>query len=211
MQIDISQKPDKKKKVELIEKITIKISKYIQAHKGKINSIDIDKKLGIVITTGDDNYIFIRKIFDFELLLPIKIKNKFIILMTKVSPYNFLYILCFNKLNKKNIIFGYTLSGIRFAKSDYGIYDNISIIEDGNIMTNLNKKEMIILSGSDLTRLNLLDNNNFSDFLNKTKTIGWSQYDCFYRMDDEEMRKIVTYLNQEKERYFIRTQSLSEL
>ena len=211
MQIDISQKPDKKKKVELIEKITIKISKYIQAHKGKINSIDIDKKLGIVITTGDDNYIFIRKIFDFELLLPIKIKNKFIILMTKVSPYNFLYILCFNKLNKKNIIFGYTLSGIRFAKSDYGIYDNISIIEDGNIMTNLNKKEMIILSGSDLTRLNLLDNNNFSDFLNKTKTIGWSQYDCFYRMDDEEMRKIVTYLNQEKERYLIRTQSLSEL
>ena len=70
---------------------------------------------------------------------------------------------------------------------------------------------MIILSGSDLTRLNLLDNNNFSDFLNKTKTIGWSQYDCFYRMDDEEMRKIVTYLNQEKERYSIRTQSLSEL
>ena len=207
MQIDILQKPDKKKKVELIEKINIKISRYIQAHKGKINSIDIDKKLGIVITSGDDNYVFIRKLYDLELLLPIKIKNKFIILMTKVSPYNFLYVLCFNKLNKKNIIFGYTLSGIRFAKSEYGIYDNISINEDGNIMTNLDKKKMILLSGSDLTRLTQLGNNKFIDFLNRTTITNWSQYDCFYRKDDEDMRKIVTYLN-EKTKYFISTQSL---
>ena len=210
MQIDILKKPDKKKKVELIEKINIKISRYIQAHKGKINSIDIDKKLGIVITSGDDNYVFIRKLYDLEILLPIKIKNKFIILMTKVSPYNFLYVLCFNKLNKKNIIFGYTLSGIRFAKSEYGIYDNISINEDGNIMTNLDKRKMILLSGSDLTRLTQLGNNKFIDFLNRTTITNWSQYDCFYRKDDEDMRKIVTYLN-EKTKYFISTQSLLDL
>ena len=211
MQIDIYQMTDKKKKVELIEKISIKLLKYIQAHRGKINSIDIDKRLGIVITSGDDNYIFVRKLFDFELLLPIKIKNKFKILMTKVSPFNFLYVLCFNKLNNKNIIFGYTFSGIRFAKSEYGLYDNISINEDGNIMTNLEKKEMIILSGSELTRLNQLDDDNFSDFLNKTKIYNWSQYDCFNRKDEEDMRKIVSYLCKEKEKYFFKTQSLLEL
>ena len=47
-----------KKTIEQQDNIIIKNKMYIQAHKGKINSIDIDKRLGIVITTGDDNYIF---------------------------------------------------------------------------------------------------------------------------------------------------------
>ena len=78
-------------------------------------------------------------------------------------------------------------------------------------MTNLEKKEMIILSGSELTRLNQLDDDNFSDFLNKTKIYNWSQYDCFNRKDEEDMRKIVSYLCKEKEKYFFKTQSLLEL
>ena len=151
------EKQDKKKKVELKETLYIKMIRYIQAHKGKINSIDIDKRLGIVITTGDDNYIFIRKLYDFELLLTIKIKNKYRILMVKTSPFNFLYILCFNKINNKKIIFGYTLSGMKFAKSAYGLYDNISINEDGDIVTMDETKNMILLSGSDLTKLNIAE------------------------------------------------------
>ena len=213
MQIELL-KPEKKKKVEPKEKINIKNTKYIQAHKGKINSIDIDERLGIVITSGDDNYILIRKLYDFELLLPIKIKNKFAILMTKVSPYNFFYVLCFNKQNQKNIIFGYTLSGIKFAKSEYGIYDNISINEDGNIYTTYtvsDKKELIILSGCDLTRLNQSSNQNHTDLLSKINIVNWSQYDCFYRMDEEDMRKIITYIWKDGDSYYINTKSLSDL
>ena len=93
-----------KKKVEVKKEIKIEKQIYIQGHCGKINSIEIDKRLGIVITSGDDNYILIRKIYDFELLLPIKIKSKYKILMTKISPFNFLYILCGNKLNNKMVI-----------------------------------------------------------------------------------------------------------
>ena len=141
--------------IQSIENIKIKREKYFQAHKGKINVIEIDKRLGIIITAGDDNYVFIRKLYDLELLLPIKIKQKYTILMLKISSYNFLYILCFNKLNNKKRIFGYTLSGIRFAKSKYDSYDNIDFIEDGNLITLRQKthKKIIILSGSDLTKI----------------------------------------------------------
>jgi hypothetical protein len=183
--------------------------KYIQAHRGKINSIDIDKRLGIVITSGDDNYIFVRKLFDFELLLPIKIKNKFKILMTKVSPFNFLYVLCFNKLNNKNIIFGYTFSGIRFAKSEYGLYDNISINGEGHIITMNNKRELIILSGSDLTRLNNWDENNITKNIKEFKNVNWLQFDHFIRSKDDESNEIITFLKRKKDTSYIKTINMS--
>ena len=205
------EKQDKKKKVELKETLYIKMIRYIQAHKGKINSIDIDKRLGIVITTGDDNYIFIRKLYDFELLLPIKIKNKYRILMVKTSPFNFLYILCFNKINNKKIIFGYTLSGMKFAKSAYGLYDNISINEDGDIVTMDETKNMILLSGSDLTKLNIAENTNYQNVLNDIKISNWLQYDCFYRNEEEKMAKILTYFSEQVNGYFIKTTSFSDL
>ena len=209
--INPQEKQDKKKKVELIEKLYIKMLRYIQAHKGRINTIDIDKRLGIVITTGDDNYIFIRKLYDFELLLPIKIKMKYRILMVKISPFNFLYLLCLNKLNNKKIIFGYTLSGIKFAKSAYGLYDNISINEDGDIVTMDETKNMIVLSGSDLTKLNLFENTNYQNILNDIKIYSWLQYDCFFRNDEEKMAKILTYFSEEVNGFFIKTTSFSDL
>ena len=194
-----------KKKIEQSDNIIIEKDKYIQAHKGKINSIDIDKRLGIVITSGDDNYIFIRKLYDFELLLPIKIKNKFTILMTKVSSYNFLYVLCFNKVNFKNIIFGYTLSGLKFAKSEYGRYDNISINEDGNILTMNYKEELLILSGNDLKRLNNLNDKEIIDEIKNLKHIPWLQFDYFNRSKEAEHNEIITCLKNKMGANYIKT------
>ena len=206
-------KPEKqdKNKSELIEKITIKRLKYIQGHHGKINSIEIDKRLGIVITSGDDNYVFVRKLYDFEFLLPIKIKRKYQVLMTKVSSFNFLYILCFNKINKKKIIFGYTFAGIKFAKSDYGLYDNINVTEYGNIITLNNKKELTLLSGSNLEKLNIYEDKNYKDALKDIKFNNWMQYDCFLRNDEENMSKIITYFNEQKNEFLIKTLSLSDV
>ena len=47
---------------EVKTEITVKKEMYIQGHHGKINTIEIDIRLGVVITSGDNNYIFIRKI-----------------------------------------------------------------------------------------------------------------------------------------------------
>jgi len=213
MNLTTFNKPEKqeKKKPETIEKITIKRLKYIQGHQGKINTIEIDKRLGIIITSGDDNYVLIRKLYDFEFLLPIKIKSKYQVLMTKVSQYNFLYLLCFNKINNKKIIFGYTFAGIKFAKSDYGLFDNINITEDGNILTLNNKKELTLLSGSNLEKLNIYQDKNYKDVLKDVKFINWMQYDCFLRNDEENMSKIITYFNEQKNEFFIKTLSLSDI
>ena len=200
-------KPEKqeKNKLPLNEKIIIKKIKYIQEHHGKINTIEVDKKLGIIITSGDDNYIIIRKLYDFEMLLPIKIKQKYRILMTKISPYNFFYILCFNVINQKKIIVGYTFSGIKFARSKYGTYTNINVTEDGNILTIDNEKNIIILSGSDLTKLYIYEGD-----LKEIKCTNWIQYDCFMRKEEENMSKILTYFTEQKDGFYIKTLSLSE-
>ena len=109
--------------------INIKIERHIKCHNGRINGIEINKKFGLIITCGDDNYILIRKLYDFELLSPIKIKHKYIITLAKVSPLNFLYVLCYDKHKNSKVIFGYTLNGLKFAKSDYGNYENFDFIE----------------------------------------------------------------------------------
>ena len=177
----------------------IKIEKYIQAHFGKINVIEINRRLGIIITCGDDNYILIRKLYDFELLSPIKIKNKYIITLAKVSPLNFLYIVCYNKEKNTSVIFGYTLTGLKFAKSDYGFYDNIDFTLNGNIVTFKNRKELYILSGNDLDyiKMNKNDKNDtdYDDFVkknNKVKDSIWMKYDYFIN-EESNYSKIITY------------------
>ena len=209
----------KKNNIEFKEDIKIEEKKYIQAHKGKINVIEIDKRLGLVITAGDDNYIFIRKIYDFELLLPIKIKNKFDILMVKISSFNFMYILCLNKNNKKKIIFGYTLSGIKFAKSEYGLYDNISFNEEGNLITLNEQKNIKFLSGSNLTEIKISDLNYDKKIIEKIKGINplkWIQYNHFVRLGDDNQNRIFTFFDKEenknkKDIFYIRTINLSNL
>ena len=58
------------------DKIKIKLDKNIQAHKNRINAIEIDQRLGLIITCGKDNLVQIRKLYNLELILPISIKKK---------------------------------------------------------------------------------------------------------------------------------------
>ena len=60
------------------DKFTIIFSNYIHSHNGSINMIEINEKIGVVLTGGDDNRLCIRKLYDFELLTCIKLKSKFI-------------------------------------------------------------------------------------------------------------------------------------
>ena len=179
------------------------MEKYIQAHNGKINVIEINKKLGIIITSGDDNYILIRKLYDFELLTPIKIKKKFIITMVKVSPLHFIYIICYNKEKRESILFGYTLTGLKFAKSKYGFYDNIDFTLNGNIVTLINHQDLSILSGSDLKTIKMnTKDSDYEDFVkkhSKVKNSTWMRYNYFIKENDEEniYTKIITYYQNE--------------
>ena len=182
--------------------IQIKIERYIQCHHDRINSIEVNKKLGLIITSGNDNLILIRKLFDFELLSPIKIKNKYLVVIAKVSPNNFLYALCYDKQKNSCVIFGYTLNGLKFAKSEYGYYNNFDFTENGNIVTLKQMEKLCIFSGSNLDHIKIY-NNNFHDFevLNKIKNPIWLKYDYFLQKDKNEEyihSRIITYINDKK-------------
>ena len=181
----------------------MKFNKQIQAHNNSINVIEINHRLGIIITAGFDNYVFIRKIYDLELLIPIKLKPKYIITMAKVSPMNFLYIMCFNKNNKKSCIFGYTLNGLCFAKSYYDFYDTLDFTKNGNIVTWIHKKEVYILYGDNLKRINTNGKDNeskqFSNIQKKLFGSSWVKFNYFFRKNEQIPNvKIIIYINDEK-------------
>jgi len=180
----------------------IKFNKQIQAHKGAINVIEICHKIGIIITAGNDNYIFIRKIYDLELLIPIKFKSKYIITMAKVSPKNFLYIMCFNKKEGKSRIFGYTLNGLYFAKSNYDYYDTLDFTKSGNIVTWIHKKEIQILNGYNLKKIYINSNKESSQSMQNLKKLdgsNWVKFNYFFIKNEKDPNiKIITYINPDK-------------
>ena len=132
---------------------TIKIIRSLISHESQITCIEINNKFNIIATAGNDNYIYIRKTYNFELLVPIKINNQYIVTYMKFSHYDFLYVMCYNKSTNKMCIFGYTLSGLQFTKSDEGHYNNFTFTSKGNLIVGTNHDDqgrLFILQSSDL-------------------------------------------------------------
>ena len=172
------------------DKIKINFDKNIQAHRGRINAIEIDQRLGLIITCGKDNLVQIRKLFNLELITPIKIKKKYIIVMAKISPINFLYILCFDIEEIRSVIYGYTLTGIKFAKNKGGLYTNIDFTRSGNIVSLLDNKELCILNAYDLTkRENISKKMQYKDDLKELENIkgaSWLEFIYFIKKPDSD-------------------------
>ena len=194
---------DKNKK-KLISTYDIIFEKYVTGHSGSINLIEIDKKLNIVITAGDDNKLFIRKLYDFEILTCIKVKSKYIITMAKVSPVNLLYLICFNRVVGQTVIFGYSLSGIKFAKSAYSFYSNLEFTQSGNIITLINKSEIKLLYGHDLNEMIMNEEDkDYKKYINvknsinsDSSTIGWIHFADFKKYYGIE-RNVISYTPRE--------------
>ena len=188
------------------DKLEISFDKNIQAHNGKITAIEIDHRLGLIITCGKDNLVQIRKLYNLELITPIKLKRKYIITMAKVSPANFLYILCFDIKEKKSIIYGYTLTGIKFAKNKGGVYCNIDFTRSGNIVSLLDHKELVILNSYDLRKKeNLINQTNYQEDLNELKNIegaSWLEFNYFLKKpnlkDKTRINNVIVYIKRGK-------------
>ena len=186
--------------------LEIKFDKNIQAHRNRINAIEIDQRLGLIITCGKDNLVQIRKLYNLELLTPIQIKKKYVITMAKVSPINFLYILCFDLKEKKSVIYGYTLTGIRFAKHKGGLYCNIDFTRNGNIVSLLDQNELCILNSYDLTKKeNLYNQIQYSEDLKELKNIegaSWLEFNYYVKKPDStsnnRINNAIIYIKKEK-------------
>ena len=198
-------------------KIIIKYNKQIQAHNNSINVIEVNRRLGIIITAGNDNYVFIRKIYDFELMTPIIFKDKYIITLAKVSPMNFLYIICFNKIKNKSVIFGYTLNGLLFAKSNYDYYETLDFTKNGNIVSWVHKKEIQILNSDNLNKIHMKESDKYyPEFIQNQKKLldaSWVKFTYFTRKNEQDSNvKIISYINNEKNKTsFINTIDVSKI
>ena len=185
---------------EVANKIKINFDKNIQAHKNRVNAIEIDERLGLIITCGNDNFVQIRKLYNLELLTPIKINKKYIISTAKISNNNFLYIMCFDKIKKDSIIFGYTLTGIKFAKSEGGYYCNIDFTKSGNIVSLLNNNEICILKGYNLAKKVINEEDpGFKEFYDVGKNVEgsvWMEFNNLCRQNEES--NVIIYIKKGK-------------
>ena len=211
----INNNIDDKNKKKSGHEYKVTIDKYITGHIGSINVLEIDERLGIVITGGDDNKILIRKLHDFELLTSIKFKPKFIITMAKVSENNLLYVICFNKILRKNIIFGYSLSGMKFAKSEYSLFSNLEFTPGGNIITLENNSKLGILYGYNLQKMNINEKDDdyqklskiLESFNKNNDNIGWIQFDNFKKYYGTD-RSIISFTKESNKKNNIIYQTL---
>ena len=119
-----------------VKPITPTPERCIQAHLASISIIEYIPRLNVIITVGDDNYIYIRKYFDFELLSVIKVNSNYKVLSVKVSIVNCLYVLVYDqcKDGKNVMVVGYTLNGVEFARSEYGMFTNMEVLENSNVV-----------------------------------------------------------------------------
>jgi hypothetical protein len=142
---------NKKKVIKCLYNFNIRERKHVYAHKESISVIEIYPKQKILITAGEDKFIYIRKTFDFELLTAIdltysfgnSIISKYLNIfpsMIKVSDLNLLFVMVYDYNSKINFIRGYNLNGIFFAQTDQMMFEenaqinNFSFTKYGNLI-----------------------------------------------------------------------------
>ena len=173
-----------KKKINDYGKITIKEKRNCHCHKGQITCIELYKNQNIIITGGEDKMIFIRKIYDFELLTAINLlytyanpivgqKINIIPTMVKVSELNCLYVMIYNIETQKSFLRGYNLNGLFFAQSEEDDFMNICFTKNGNLLTSYyNKYEIKILNCYDFKFTGLQLKKKYFFKNNKNKIIN---------------------------------------
>ena len=137
----------------------------IIAHECAINVIEYYARLNVVITASDDNCIYIRKYYDFELLGYIRIPIEYKVIEINISTLNMVYVLCYHIEHNCHVVMGFTLNGIKFAQSDEGVYTNIQFTRNGNVIVgNIDKGYIEILTAF---ALNVLATAKIRTFLYK--------------------------------------------
>ena len=185
-----------KKKTQTISSFTIKEKRHVYAHKSSITSIEINNSKQIIASAGEDKFIYIRKLYDFELLTSIDLTYTFLnpIIsksphifpsLLKISDLNCIYVILYNYTLHKTIIRGYTLNGLFFAQTDeYNTgrgnndlsYNNISFNKNWNLIVGLyNFNEILLLNSYNLKvryQYRILE-----DDKNKHYGSKWLEYD----------------------------------
>lgn len=184
----------------LYENDKLKFIDSILAHFCPIEIIEINTRLNIIITCGNDNIIFIRKLYDFEFLTEFKIPAGYEIKLIKISSINLIYVLC-NFINKKkvtkSIIFGYTLNGIKFTEAIFDVINNICFTQNNDL----------ILGFYHSNCLKICKGSNLSTIIEKSLFFFAKEIKVIYWFEKLQNKKIKILFNLEKNNYIINEES----
>ena len=107
---------------------------------------------------------------------------------------------------KRSIIYGYTLTGIKFAKNKGGVYCNIDFTRSGNIVSFLEHKELVILNSYDLAKKeNSIYQSKYKEDLEELKKIegaSWLEFNYFIKKPKLEsnirINNVIVYIKKGK-------------
>ena len=196
---------------KLTQNFAVNETKHAYAHISSITSIEVYSKQRIILTAGEDKFIYIRKIYDFELLTVIDLTNCFgnpIIsqmnnifpISIRVSELNLLYVLLYDYETKSTFIRGYNLNGLFFAQTDDNIFidknnkrlqiNNISFTKSSDLIIGFyNANKCNLLKASTLMPIYKSQNIKNEENINYYG-INWIEYDYslkeFYLLYDSE-------------------------
>ena len=201
---------NKNYKLKCIYNFEIKEMKKVYAHQSSITAIEIYPNQNIIITSGEDKFIYIRKIFDFELLTVIDLTYTFgnpIISqainifpsLIKVSELNLLYVLFYDYDSKKTFIRGYNLNGLFFAQTDPLYFkdnklnlqfNSISFTKNSNLIVGFyNTNKFYVLRASNLAVLWIKEIMNEEDKIKKNGTkmveYNYNNREFYFLYEDE--------------------------
>jgi hypothetical protein len=119
----------------------IKIQKKNQLHNSFIQGIKYRRKLNIIFTYSAEGQVTIINSTTFNIINVIELGEKFYIKNLKISNYDIIYILCYNRVNQKEYIKGYTLNGVKVGKfvsnkdiNNYFIKKKLTIVYESNLV-----------------------------------------------------------------------------
>ena len=131
--------------------LNIEMVRSFIAHKKRVSGIYYSELLELILSSGDDKKIFIRKYYDLSLLTVINIENKFCIDI-KIN-HNYLYLLLYDEIKKSHIVEVRSVNGIIVAYTDYNLYNNIDFDKEGNLLIGLAEKKKIEVYNPAISKL----------------------------------------------------------
>ena len=162
-----------------------------------MNGIYYSELLGLIISSGADRKIYIRKYYDLTLLTMINIDNQFCIDI-KIN-HNYLYTLLYDEIKKSHSVKVYSVNGLVVAETQHNIINNITFDKNGNLMIGYPNEKKIEIYNPALTKK--IDEIDFSQptFIkikkNKVKEIQVKDTFFLYFFYQNESNSIYCYFS----------------
>ncbi|MCQ2821344.1 MAG: hypothetical protein MJ252_29130, partial [archaeon] len=131
------------------EKIHIK--RQFLAHKKAVIILEYNNLLNLLISYGDDRYLYIRKFYDFELLSFIDFGNQ---MCLQIDWYNcFLYTLIYDENKGLNKVKIFSMNGILLKETEEGKYNTLLVDQFGNTMLGDYEENKIMIFNASMSKI----------------------------------------------------------